>query len=195
MPFSLTQLFTLRSFGKNSVHAYNSDDTKATIEGSNYFGAAANYLRKGDIIFVSGDQDGTPFHTSYIVASNDGTTVTLTAHAAVTQNVLQVITVRVTALGTASNHYVCSPVAGSLSAVYGVSNAGNTTAISTIGISIDGGDKATLSFANGYSAGAGVSDTSVDANTLSAGEVITIDNNGEGDGAGEVFVTLVINPS
>lgn len=178
-------------------HRYCTNDTKGTIEGAGYFNDLRDdgLITEGDLLGVSGDLDGTPFHAFYVFSSVPASgDVALTEHAAVTQNVLHALTVRVTALGTASNHYVVSPVAGELVAAYGVSNGANGTAPSTIGISIDGGDKATLTFSDTYVAGTAVSDTSVDANTISAGEVILIDNNGEGDGTGEVTVTLLIQP-
>ena len=178
---------------KGHFHATN--DTKAQVETPGYLNTVANFITDGDILFVPGDLDGTKFFSIYVITKPSSGDITLTEASNVTQNVIQVATVRVTALGTASNHYLPSPVAGSLTAVYGVSNAANGTAPSTVGISIDGGDKATLTFGASYVAGTGVSDTSVDANTLTMGEIITIDNNGEGDGTGEVTIMLVFTPS
>lgn len=183
------------SGGALQTHDYVSNNAKVQIETAGYFNPVRDFLKVGDTINVAGDLDGTPFISSYVVATIPaGGDVTITEMAAITQNVLQVATVRVTALGTASNHYIPSPVAGSLTAVYGVSNGANGNASSTIGISIDGGDKATLTFSDSYTAGTVVSDTEVDANTLTLGEAITIDNNGEGDGTGEVTVLLVFTP-
>lgn len=195
MTLSLNSLTGIRPFGGKMLYGYVTNDTKATIEGADYFNNASGYLQAGDVIMVSGDLDGTPFHTSYIVASITAGVVAITEHAAVTQNVLQVVTSRVTALGTASNHYVVAPIAGEIVGVYGVSNAANGTAPSTIGINVDSVDVATLSFGSSYSAGTQVTDASITAHALSAGEIITIDNNGEGDGTGEAIVTLVISPA
>jgi hypothetical protein len=191
--FNLGAVASMTGTVKGHFHVTN--DTKAQVETAGYFNPCEDYITDGDIIFVAGDRDGTKFLSSYVVTKPGSGDLTLTEHAAVTQNVLQVATVRVTALGTASNHYIPSPVAGSLTAVYGVSNAANGTLASTIGISIDGGDKATLTFSDSYVAGAVVSDVAVDANTLTLGEAILIDNNGEGDGTGEVTVLLVFTPS
>ena len=56
---------------------YATNDTQATVAGSNYFNSAAGVLVKGSIIFVSGDLDGTPALRTYMVTANDGTTVTI----------------------------------------------------------------------------------------------------------------------
>lgn len=202
MTFNLNSLKLIESFGSvgalgQGMYGYATNDTKATIEGANYFGGAAKHLQAGDIIHVSGDLDGTPFHTSYVVASNNGTTVVLTEHAAVTQNVKQIITVRVPVLGTASTQYVASPIAGSITKVLGVSNANNGTGISTITVSVPTtGAIATLPFPSNYTAPAIIEDSTITAHVaLAAGGLITVATDGTGDGAGEAIVTLEITPA
>ncbi len=195
MGLTTNKLTRVSSAGGQHKYFYATNDTKAAVETAGYFDDLVDLLNIGDGIEVVGDIDGTPFLSQYIVSDNDGSAVTLTEHSSVTQNVLQVVTVRVTALGTASNHYVPSPCAGSISAVYGVSNAANGTLASTIDILVDAAAKATLSFSDSYVAGTSVTDASITANTLSAGEIIHIDNNGEGDGTGEAVITIVITPT
>jgi hypothetical protein len=197
MAFILNNLTAMRPFGGKMLYGYVTNDTKATIQGAGYFNNASTYFSVGDVINVSGDLDGTPFHTSYVVSAISAGVVTLTEHAAVTQNVKQVITARVPVLGTASTHYVVCPIAGSVTKVLGVSNGNGATATGTITVTVPTtGAIATLPFVSGYTAGAAVEDTTITAHTaLLAGGVITVATDGGGDGAGEVIVTLEITPS
>lgn len=196
MAFILNGLTGIRPFGGQMLYGYTSNDTKAVIQGAGYFNNASTYLNVGDQIHVSGDLDGTPFHTSYVVSSNASGVVAITEHSAVTQNVKQVITSRVTVLGTASTHYVVCPIAGAISKVLGVSNANGATATGTVTITVPTtGAIATLPFVSGYTAGTAVEDTTITAHTLAANAVITVATDGGGDGTGEVIVTLEITPS
>ena len=195
MSFTFNALKAIATLAGKQMLMYVTDDTKSAIETAGYFNDAANYTKQGDLLVVSGDLDGTPFTSNYITSSNDGSTVVITEQATTTQNSLQVLTVEVDALGTESDAYVVCPIAGELTAVYGVSNGANGTAASTIDITIDETVVGELSFADDYSAGSAVSDTDIVSNTLSAGEVIHIDNNGEGDGTGSATITLVVTPS
>lgn len=56
---------------------YVTNDNAATVAASGYFNDEADKLNVGDQIDVCGDLDGTPFRTDYVVASNDGSTVTI----------------------------------------------------------------------------------------------------------------------
>ncbi len=196
MPFILNSLTGIRPFGGNMLYGYVTNDTKAQIQAAGYFNNASTYLQVGDQIHVSGDLDGTPFHTSYVVSSISSGVVALTEHSAVTQNVKQVITSRVAVLGTATTHYVVTPIAGTITKVLGVSNANGATATGTVTITVPTtGAIATLPFLLGYVAGALVEDTTITAHTLAANAVITVATDGGGDGTGEVIVTLEITPS
>lgn len=197
MSLVLNALIAMRAFGAVSQFGYATNDTKATVEGANYFDGAADRLRAGDVIMVSGDLDGTPFHTSYIVASITAGVVAITEHSAVTQNVKQIITVRVPVLGTASTHYAASPIAGSITKVLGVSNANGAAATGTVTVSVPTtGAIATLPFLSGYTAGAVIEDETITAHTaLLENGVITVATDGTGDGTGEVIVTLEITPA
>lgn len=177
-------------------YSYITNDTKSNIESAGYFNQEASRLKVGDLIDVGGDIDGTPFHTSYVVSSNNGTTVALTEHAAVTQNVKNYVTVRVPVLGTASTQYVVIPRAGAITKVLGVSNANGATATGTITITVPTtGAVATLPFTSSYAAGTAIEDTTITAHTLAANAVVTVATDGGGDGTGEVLVTLEITPS
>lgn len=180
-------------------HRYATNDNAVTIEAAGYFNLLRDkkFIRKGDLIVVSGDRDGTPFCSTYVfVGVPDSGDVTVTEHKAVTQNVKQVITARVPVLGTASTHYVVCPIAGVVSKVLGVSNANGATATGTVTISVPTtGAIATLPFVSGYTAGGMVEDTTITAHALAAKGVITVATDGGGDGAGEVIVTLEITPT
>lgn len=182
--------------GTVKQHFHVTDDTKAQVETDGYFNPVSDYITDGDLIVVSGDRDGTKWHCSYVVTKPASGDLTVTAHAAVTQNVLQVLTVRVPVLGTASTQYVVTPVAGAISQVLGVSNANGATATGTVTITVPTtGAVATLPFTSGYTAGTAVEDATITAHSLAAGAVITVATDGGGDGTGEVIVTLEITPS
>lgn len=65
-----------------SVYAYASNDTAAAIEAAGYFNGAKDHVKTGDLIVVSGDNDGAPFAKAYAVTGNDGTAVTVKVMAA-----------------------------------------------------------------------------------------------------------------
>lgn len=202
MSYNPNSLKLIESFGSvgpkgQGVYYYATNDTKAMVEDTGYFNAAAKLLNVGDAIEVVGDLDGTPFKSGYTVSGNSGGVVALTENSAVTQNVLQVVQVRVPVLGTASAHFVASPVAGSVSKVMGVSNANGASATGTVTVSVPGtGAIATLPFPAGYTAGSVIEDSTITPHLdLAAGGLITVAGDGGGDGTGEVIVTLVITPS
>lgn len=183
--------------GALQSHDYVSNNTKNQIEAAGYFNPVAEYLKVGDTINIAGDLDGTPFISSYVVASVPANgDVTITEQAAITQNVKQVLSVRVPVLGTASTHYIVCPIAGEISQVLGVSNGNGAASSGTITVSVPTtGAVATLPFTSGYTAGAKVEDLTITEHALAAGAVITVATDGGGDGTGEVIVTLEITPS
>lgn len=61
-------------------YTYSTNDLKAVVEGAGYFNDEANRFNIGDQISVSGDIDGTPWGADYIVSSNDGAIVGVTAY-------------------------------------------------------------------------------------------------------------------
>lgn len=205
MPFDLDGFITTEAYagavGGTAIreHRYATNDTKAQIQVAGYFNTLRDrgLIGLGDIVIVAGDRDGTPFLSSYIFASVPATgNVTMTEHAAVTQNVKNVLTVRVPVLGTASTQYVVVPFAGSITRIDGVSSANGATATGTITVTVPTtGAIATVPFLSSYTAGARVGSGSITAHTLAAGAVVTVATDGGGDGTGEVILTLELTPS
>lgn len=198
MPVTNDNLRRIGDFADVGIYAYKTNDTKAALETAGYFdlAVAAGFLEKGALLMVAGDLDGTPWHSSYTIASNDGTHATLTEAASVTQNSHQVIQATLAVLGTAETKYVVCPVAGSISKVLGVCNANGATADAAVTITVPTtGAIAALPFTSAYVAGTAVEDTSITAHTLAAGAVVTVATDGGGTGAGAVVVTLLVTPT
>src|SRR5690606_17761691 len=104
-----------------NVYHYSTNDTLATVAGSEYFNSEAAKLKVGDIIIVSGDIDGTPAIIAYVVATNDGSTVTVTGFATVTQTYNARYALNTTiALTDGDSGYVVAPFAGTITAIYTV---------------------------------------------------------------------------
>lgn len=84
MALTATTLYRSAIFGANSQFHYVTNDTLATVAAANYFGPAAkdNNIRKGDIIIVSGDLDGTEACQVYMVDAVDQDAETNTVVAA-----------------------------------------------------------------------------------------------------------------
>lgn len=55
-----------------NVYHYATNDDAPTVEGAGYFNAESGKLGVGDVIVVSGDNDGTPFLKNYLVSANSG---------------------------------------------------------------------------------------------------------------------------
>jgi hypothetical protein len=60
------------------LYVYKTDDAKATVIASGYFNDAKDVLKKGDMIFATHDAAGTVKTSFLTVATNNGTTVTVT---------------------------------------------------------------------------------------------------------------------
>ena len=63
-----------------SIHAYISDDALSVVVGSGYFNNAADNIKTGDLVLVSGDYDGTQAAQLYVLINTSGT-ITSTAAA------------------------------------------------------------------------------------------------------------------
>lgn len=181
------------------LHSYTSNDAAGVIEAAGYFNSLRDkkLISKGDMLFVAGDRDGTPYHSTYVFAavptSGD---VTMTEHKAVTQNVKQVLFAYIPVMGTASSAYVSAPAAGSITKVSAIANSNGATATDNIAVTVAGeGSLATLAFASGYTAGTRVEDATITTHSVTANEVITITNDGGGDGTGSILVQLEFTPS
>jgi hypothetical protein len=80
---ALQRVETAGSWGAGSEKVfarfdYVIEDAAAVVEAANYFNAAKNTLKKGDVITAVMDVNGaTPKLKQYIVTSNNGTTVVI----------------------------------------------------------------------------------------------------------------------
>jgi superfamily II DNA helicase RecQ len=97
------------------------------------------------------------------------------------------------ALGTAGSIAVVVPMAGRILRVDAVSDAAQTSGISTVTVVTEADAAiASLAFAADQAAFAEVSDTVLTNATVTAGQVLKVATNGTGDGAGELFVVITI---
>lgn len=182
------------------LYGYSTDDTKATVEGSNYFGGAASLLQVGDIIMVAGDLDGTPFTADYTVSSNDGTTVALTEKSSVTQNVLQEITMdKISSKASDAEVFRYVPsFAGNITKLYSVLNAALATGDATFQAKING-TNVTNGLITATQSGSAAGDVDVAtptaANAFVAGDVISITGGGASTATATANVTLQLTPA
>jgi hypothetical protein len=104
-----------------------------------------------------------------------------------------VLCVQLPALGTAGSIAVVCPHAGRVTRVDAVSDAAQTTGISTVTV-VNSADAAmaSLAFAADQAAYAAVSDSVITNSFVSAGDVLKVATDGTGDGAGELFVAITV---
>lgn len=188
--------------GKNMVFGYKTNDLLTAVDDSGYFNSVYQQLHKGDIILVSGDLDGTPANIMLTVNSADGAaTVTTVAQASVTLSLTQPIqlTTSLAAVGTAETNYLDSMVpsgfTGQITRVTGVvsANGAGSGGTSTVTVSVPTtGAVATLAFAQDYTAGTLVEDTTITAHTLAHDAVITVATDGTGSHTGKANITLEV---
>lgn len=69
MALILADLKCVSGSGKVREYNYITDDTTAAVVAADYFNNATGFLRKGDIIKASTDQDGTEGMTTVTVSS------------------------------------------------------------------------------------------------------------------------------
>jgi hypothetical protein len=81
MALDLTKLSRIAYANGQGLHLYRSDDLRSVIIASGYFNSATNVLKNGDIILVSGDEDGTdaPFPVM-VTSASAAATVTVSAN-------------------------------------------------------------------------------------------------------------------
>lgn len=79
MTFKSSDLSVLAYANNFTLWHYTSVDTDTGIEGAGYFNNAVDMLRVNDLIITNFDTDGTPGTNFYIVTSNDGSSVGITA--------------------------------------------------------------------------------------------------------------------
>lgn len=200
MAFILNNLTGIRPFGGQMMYGYATNDTKAGIETAGYFNNASSYLQVGDIIVVSGDIDGTPFHASYIVSSNTGGVVALTAHSAITQNVFQEVQAqKISSKASDAEVFRYVPTfAGSISNFRSILNAALATGNATATLAINGTNvtNGALTLTQAGSAAGDVATVNPSAlNTFAAGDKITITVGGASTATATVNFSLKLTPS
>jgi hypothetical protein len=105
----------------------------------------------------------------------------------------ETLTATITALGTAQDVAVISPIGGVVTKVSGVSAAQQTSGISTVTLTNATLEVAVLSFAADYAALAAVTDSTLSNTRLAANDVIKAATDGTGDGAGQATVTILVD--
>lgn len=80
MAFTASNLSVLAYANNFTLWHYTTTEAAATIEGAGYFNNAVDMLRKGDLMIINIDTDGTPSTKFYIVTGNDGSSVTVAAY-------------------------------------------------------------------------------------------------------------------
>lgn len=185
--------------GTTKVHYHTTNDTKAQVETAGYFNPVADYLSVGDGIVVYGDRDGTPFHSSYVVTSATAD-VTVTEHAAVTQNVIQVV--RLPDISTkASDAAVVRFVpgfAGTITEIRSVLNGALATGNATLTAKIDA-TSVTNGVITATQSGSAAGDvdkaTPTANNTFTAEQVISITGGGSSTATATAGLMLVLTPA
>ncbi|MGE0190313.1 MAG: hypothetical protein AB7G80_09525 [Dongiaceae bacterium] len=137
MTFDITGFRTLEHGGAlgsgdgsvKGIHHYVTNDTLATVAASGYFNSVTNLLTKGDVIFVSGDIDGTPAINAYVVNSATGAaTVTTVGFSTVTQTyVNEYVMTDELSLTDGTYQLFPFPKAGTITKIYTVLRAGAVT--------------------------------------------------------------------
>mgnify|MGYP003151048714 CR=1 FL=1 len=59
-----------------AIHVYKTNDTAAVVNAADYFLDIYQVLEVGDVIYIAGDQDGTPFYDFRAVSASSSSTVT-----------------------------------------------------------------------------------------------------------------------
>ncbi|MDI1227359.1 MAG: hypothetical protein PSY14_06730 [bacterium] len=200
--FTFNSFKLIASIGGQALYLYASPDNKATIEGAGYFNdlCEKGMLNKGDGLFVFGDNDGAPYHSSYVVASNDGSAIALTAHAAVTQQLLQSIRLGDISSKNADAAVIrfVAPFAGTIAKIRTVLNAALATGDATFTAAING-----VAVTNGVvtatqaASAAGDRDeaTPTAAKTFVAGDLITITVGGASTATATAGVQIDLTPT
>jgi len=81
MAFTATSFQPMHQGGSYSKWLYHTDDATAVVETDGYFDDAVTAgftIRKGDVIEVCYDMDGTPGHSHFLVSALSASDVTLT---------------------------------------------------------------------------------------------------------------------
>lgn len=107
----------------------------------------------------------------------------------------ETLTATITAVGTAQDTAVISPIGGVITKVSGVSAAANGTSTSTVTVTNATLEVAVLAFGSSYAALAAITDSTLLNARLAAGDVLKVATDGTGDGAGQATVTILVDPA
>ncbi|HOT82972.1 MAG TPA: hypothetical protein PLQ12_06695 [Candidatus Defluviicoccus seviourii] len=186
------------ALGRHALSAYATNDTAATVEGSGYFDAAAGVLPAGSLILVQGDLDGTPFQKAYVVASNNGSAVSVTPGATVTYANQQRVTANVPL--TDGTYYLVVPgIAGDIAGIKTVLQGGAVStndAILTFKIGTTAITNGVVTIAaSGSAAGDVDTATPSGAKTITTSSVLAVTVSNTPGGSRTAQVTFIIDPS
>lgn len=188
------------SAGTNrALASYTTNDTKATVEGAGYFNSAYPHLPLGSQIFVAGDLDGTPWQCAYVVAANDGSTVTITPAASVSYTAKQTLDVYGVPVTDGTYYLGTAEVAGTIDRIDTILNGGavaTNDAVLTFKINGTSITNGAITIANSGSA-AGDQDTASPsaAKTVAVGDKISVVVSGTPGGSRTVAVSMLVTPT
>lgn len=183
-------------YGTNRIWHYISNDLLSAIVASGYFNSATDLLRKGDIIVISADQDGTPRAGCVMVDSTTGAaTVTVTG---VMDTLALVTTVTLT---NGDSGYVPSPVAGTITNLRSVLLGGAVTTNDAVVTGKIGAAGAGVAITNGVvtiaNSGSAIGDVDTASptalNTVAAGDLIYFTVSGTPGGSRTATVVILIS--
>lgn len=180
------------------IHSYATNDLSATVLASGYFNSITNYLRKGDLIHIHGDVDGTPFTNTAIVNSATGAaTVTTVGLATVTQTyVNQVVYADQVTVTDGTYQLFPFPYAGTISKIYTVLRAGAVTsndAVLTFRINTTNITNGVVTIANSGSAAGDIDSASPSAaNAVVAGDYLSCVVSGTPGGSRVAGVSVLV---
>ena len=168
------------------------DGTSATktVQGVKAFYTISSIVATGDFGTIEvgfGSKLGLPFRVTdknQVLARADGRTLAP-----------ETLTATITALGTAQDTAVISPIGGVITKISAVSPAVQTSGISTITVTNASLEVATLAFAADYAALTAVTDSTLLNTRLAADGVLKVTTDGTGDGAGQATVTIIVDPA
>lgn len=183
---------------------YQTNDLLSLVDDSGYFNdAVAKGMNNGDLIFVSGDLDGTEATNILIVNSAPGAaTVTVTGLATVTltYNARYVMNTTIT-LTDGDSGYVVAPYAGTISAIYTVLLGGAVTTNNATCTFKIGAAGAGVAITNGVvtvtAAGSAIGDVDSASptanNTVAAGNLVYCSVSNTPGGSRTAFVSLLVD--
>ena len=180
------------------IHHYATNDLLSAVDDSGYFNDATNLLTKGDLIFVSGDLDGTPATNCFMVNSATGAaTVTTVGFATVTQTyVNEYVMTDELSLTDGTYQLFPFPKAGTITKIYTVLRAGavaTNDAVCTFRINTTNITNGVVTVATAASAAGDVDVASPSAaNVVAAGDYLSCVVSGTPGGSRVAGVAVLI---